>query len=196
MCDMYDRYENAENDRGCRALNYGQMNLMNGLRKLWEEHVVWTRLFIISALAGLPDLDTATKRLLRNPSDFAKVLGIYYGRQKADAFRELLEEHLKIGASIVENAKQHNEKAVEQYSKLWYGNADRIAAFLAGINPYWPEDEWKNLLHDHLRMTTDEVMARLAGEYVKDAIIFDMIQEQALAMADVMAAGMVRQFDI
>ena len=46
------------------------------------------------------------------------------------------------------------------------------------------------------RMTTDEVMARLQGEYVKDSIIFDMIEEQALAMADVMAAGIIKQFDI
>jgi hypothetical protein len=176
--------------------NYGQMNLMNELRKLWEEHVVWTRLFIISALAGLPDLDAATKRLLRNPSDFANVLEIFYGRQKADTFRSLLEEHLKIAASIVDNAKQQNAKAVDQYTKLWYSNADRIAAFLASINPCWTEDEWKNLLYDHLRMTTDEVLARLSGEYIKDSIIFDMIEEEALAMADFMAAGIIKQFDI
>ena len=180
----------------CHTSNYGQINLLNELRKLWVEHVVWTRLFIISALAGLPDLDVATKRLLRNPSDFAKVLEIFYGRQKADTFRNLLEEHLKIAASIVENAKQNNTKAVDQYTKLWYSNADQIAAFLAEINPNWSEDEWKNLMHDHLRMTADEVMARLSGEYPKDSIIFDMIEEQALIMADVMTAGIIKQFDI
>jgi hypothetical protein len=179
-----------------QTANYGQMNLMNEFRKLWEEHVVWTRLFIISALAGLPDLDVTTKRLLRNPEDFAKVLEIFYGKQKANSFKSLLEEHLKIAASIVENVKQGNEKAAEQYSRLWYANADRIAAFLASMNPYWPEDEWKRLLHDHLRMTADEVTARLKGEYAKDSIIFDMIQEQALAMADTMTAGMIKQFNI
>ena len=179
-----------------RTANYGQINLMNAIRKLWEEHVKWTRLFVVSALAGLPDLDATTKRLLRNPSDFADVLEIYYGRQKADAFRGLFEEHLKIAANIVDSAKNQNDKAVEQYSKLWYSNADQIASFLARINPCWTEDEWKKLLHDHLRMTTDEVVARLSGEYTKDTIIFDMIEEQALDMADVMAAGIIRQFDI
>ena len=189
-------YDMTGNNWKYHATNYGQMNLMNELRRLWIEHVLWTRLFIISALAELPDLEATTKRLLRNPSDFANVLEIFYGRQKADTFRSLLEEHLKIAASIVENAKQGNTKAVEQYSKLWYSNADRIAASLAGINPCWAEDEWKNLMRDHLRMTTDEVMARLAGEYIKDSIIFDMIEEQALAMSDVMTAGMIKQFDI
>ena len=194
--EMGIMFDMAGNGWKYHTANYGQINLMNELRKLWEEHVAWTRLFIVSALAGLPDLDAATKRLLRNPSDFANVLEIFYGRQKADTFRSLLEDHLKIAASIVENAKQQNMKAVEQYTKLWYSNADQLAAFLAGINPCWSEDEWKNLLHDHLRMTTDEVMARISGEFIKDAIIFDMIEEEALAMADVMAAGMIRQFNI
>lgn len=176
--------------------NYGQMNLINELRKLWEEHVIWTRLFVVSALAELPDLDITTKRLLRNPSDFANILEIFYGKQKADTFRSLLEDHLKVAASIVDNLKHGNAKAEEQYTKLWYSNADQIAAFLAGINPAWSEDEWKNLMHDHLRMLADDIAARMSGEYIKDSIIFDMIEEQALAMADVMAAGMIKQFDI
>ncbi|HYE67489.1 MAG TPA: hypothetical protein VEA58_02695 [Anaerovoracaceae bacterium] len=189
---MYDMTGNWK----YHAANYGQMNLMTELRKLWIEHILWTRLFIVSALAELPDLDATKKRLLRNPSDFANILEIFYGRQKAEVFRNLLEEHLKIAASIVDNANWGNTKAVEQYSRLWYSNADRIAALLAGINPCWAEDEWKNLLHDHLRMTADEVMARLAGEFMKDGIIFDMIEEQVLAMSDVMTAGMIKQFDI
>ncbi len=178
------------------AANYGQMNLLNELRKLWMEHIMWTRLSIVSALADLPDLDATTKRLLRNPSDFANVLEIFYGKQKADVFRSLLEEHLKIAASIVDSAKRGDSKAVEQYSRLWYSNADKIAAFLAGINPCWSEDEWKNLMHDHLRMLADMIGARLAGDFTKDVMIADMLTAQALSMADVMAEGIIRQFDI
>lgn len=176
--------------------NYGQMNLINGMRKLWMEHVFWTRLFILSAAADGGDLPQVTKRLLRNPSDFADVLEIYYGKEKADTFRNLLEDHLKIAASIVTNAKAGNSKAVEQYTKKWYDNADEIASFLAYINPYWDREEWKNMLYDHLKLTMDEAVARLGGEYTKDILLFDMIEEQAIAMADLMSFGMIKQFRV
>ncbi len=89
-----------------------------------------------------------------------------------------------------------NAKAVDQYTKLWYRNADQIADFLAGINPFWADEEWKTLLHEHLRMTMDEAVARLSGEYTKDIVIFDIIEEQALDMADAMSSGIIKQFHI
>jgi hypothetical protein len=36
------------------------------MRKLWEEHITYTRNYIISALAGLEDADKVAERLLRN----------------------------------------------------------------------------------------------------------------------------------
>ena len=176
--------------------NFGQINLMNELRKLWMEHVFWARLFIISKLADLPDLDVTTQRLLRNPSDFAKVLEVFYGKEKAQVFRSLLEEHLKFAASIVDNVMQGNDKAVEQYSRLWYANADRMAKFLASINPCWAEDEWKALLYDHLKMTSEMLSARSNMDFEKEVIIFDQTEDQALEMADVMVTGIIKQFDI
>lgn len=179
-----------------RWTNYDNMNLSEELRKLWAEHVFWTRLFIVSALAGLPDLDATTERLLRNPAGFANVFRKFYGRQTADTIQRLLEDHLKIAADLVNSAKQQDAEAVEQNTKLWYSNADEIAAGLSGINPIWSADQWRDLLYDHLRLTTDEVLARLSGDFDRDVAIFDMILEQALDMGDVMAAGIVKQFEI
>src|SRR5512138_3276346 len=33
------------------------------VRKLWEDHITWTRVYIVAAAAGLPERDTAAQRL-------------------------------------------------------------------------------------------------------------------------------------
>lgn len=48
-----------------------ELQLLETVRRLWMEHVFWTRLFIISTAANLPDIRPVTDRLLRNPKDFA-----------------------------------------------------------------------------------------------------------------------------
>lgn len=173
-----------------------QINLMNQLRKLWEQHVYWTRFFIISTAADLGDLQPVTDRLLRNPKDFAQLLTPLYGKEIADQFQQLLTTHLLIGADLVNAAKNQQGDKADEARKKWYENAEDIAQFLAGINPYWDEEQWKQMLFSHLQMTEEEATLRLQGNYAQDIMVFDSIEEEALKMADYMSSGMIKQFFI
>lgn len=173
-----------------------QVALMNQLRKLWEQHVQWTRSFIISTAADLPDLDLVTQRLLRNPDDFTKLLGMFYGPEIAKEFGRLLKEHLQIAADLVNAIKRNDMRVADEVRQKWYRNADEIARFLAKINPYWNEQEWKNLLYSHLQMVEEEARLRLEGNFAADIQLSDRIEAQALDMADYMLYGMVNQFSI
>ena len=166
----------------------------NAFRKLWFEHVVWTRSFIISTAADLGDRKAVTDRLLRNPSDFENVLKPFYGTEKAKRFNNLLTEHLTIAARLVNDAKAGNTEAVNEERRKWYANADEIADFLSGINPYWSKNEWMLMLHDHLKLTETEAVERLSGQYAQDVSLFDAIEDQALMMGDTMAEGIFKQF--
>lgn len=168
--------------------------LNNTLRKLWEQHIMWTRSFIISTVDNLGDIEFVTKRLLRNPSDFAAVLKNYYGSEKADKFQILLEEHLTIAGTLVNQAKDGNTEAVEETRKKWYKNASEIAAFLSEINPYWSRQEWNKMLDEHLKITEEEAVTRLQNKYRENVAIYDDIENQALAMADYMTRGILKQF--
>lgn len=163
-------------------------------RKLWSEHVMWTRSFIISTAAELGDLQLVTKRLLRNPKDFADVLKKVYGEEKANQFAALLTEHLTIAADLVNAAKAGDAATADEKRKKWYANADEIAAFLVSINPNWSKSQWQMMLHDHLKVTEEEAGYRLSGQYAKDIAIYDVVEDQALMMADYMAEGIVKQF--
>ena len=49
-------------------------------------------------------------------------------------------------------------------------------------------------MHHHLRLTTDEVLARLAQDWAADVQAYDRIHRQILHMADMLSTGIVKQF--
>ncbi len=179
-----------------RGLNCRQLELSNTIRRLWNEHVLWTRLFILSTAFSLPDLQFVTERLLKNPDDFAKTLKPFYGEQTAAQFKQLLTDHLLIAAQLVNAAKAGNTAEADKQRKRWYANAEDISKFLASINCYWSEREWRKFLFEHLRITEDEAVFILTGQYAKSIKEYDDIQAEALIMADVMTCGIIRQFRI
>jgi hypothetical protein len=157
---------------------------------------LWTRFFIVSTAFNLEDLPFVTERLLQNPVDFAKVLQSFYGNKIAMRFERLFADHLLIAAALVNAAKAGNAAEVEKQRRLWYANAEDIARFLASINRFWSKNEWRKLLFDHLRMTEDEAVFILTGQYERGIKVYDHIQAEALEMADVMTCGIIRQFCI
>jgi hypothetical protein len=52
----------------------------------------------------------------------------------------------------------------------------------------------KAMLHAHLRLTTNEALARLQGDWAADVAAYDQIHLQALGMADMLSSGLVKQF--
>lgn len=167
--------------------------LMNQLRQLWEQHVYWTRFFIISTAAELGDLEPVTNRLLENPKDFADLLELYYGENIAGQFEELFTQHLMIAGDLVNAAKNGEASKADEARKKWYANADEIARFLSVINPCWDEMKWKNMMYSHLGMTEKEATLRLQGNYEADIKVFGQIENEALEMADYMFCGIMKQ---
>ena len=175
-------------------ISKSQLDLSDYLRGLWEQHVTWTRLTILSLVFDLPDIELVTNRLLRNPKDFDALLKLFYGNEKASTFADLFTKHLVIAAELIKAAKAGDTNAAADAEKRWYANADQIVDFLAGINPYWAQEDWKSMLYKHLAMTKDEAVNMLTGKYLDSINGFDQIEEQALLMADMMTNGIVNQF--
>ena len=171
-----------------------ELDLMNNIRTLWEQHGAWTRMAIMSMVFGLPDEELAINRLLQNPVDFANALKFFYGEKIATRFSYLLKEHLVIAAQIVKASKAGDNKTAIEAQKKWYENADEIATFLSYINPYWSKESWIAMLHEHLELVKAEAVAMLTKDYAAGIEIYDKIEVQALEMADMMAEGIIRQF--
>jgi hypothetical protein len=166
------------------------------MRLLWEQHVYWTRMAIISIAMDLPDVDPTTKRLIRNPADFEAAFKPFYGGDIAHQFASLVTEHLVLAAELVKAAKAGNNQAAAELEKKWYANADQIVNFLNQINPYWTIEHMRTMWYTHLALTKSEAVARLAKDYAKDIAVFDQIEQEALMMADDFALGLIRQFGL
>lgn len=169
-------------------------DLRPAMRRLWEDHVIWTRLFLVSALSDLPDLKATTDRLLQNQADIGNAIKPFYGEAAGDRLAALLRDHILIAADIVTAARAGEEPRLEEAKSRWVANADEIAAFLAGANPrFWPAAEMKAMMREHLDLTTAELTARLERDWARDVAAYDKIHAQILKMADMLADGILRQ---
>ncbi len=165
------------------------------LRELWTDHVVWTRLYIISAAAGTPDVDAAAQRLLKNQEDIGDAIKPFYGEAAGDKLTYLLKDHILIAVDLLNAAKAGDSAAADAAEKRWYDNAGDIATFLSEANPdNWSKDDTTAMLNEHLALTKSEAVARLTGDYATDVETFDKIFDQSMIMADHLADGIVKQF--
>ena len=177
------------------VVNQKQLAFRNDMRKLWEDHVIWTRLAIISLTTDSPDTDATVGRLLQNQVDIGDAIKRFYGDAAGEQLSGLLRDHILIAVDLIAAAKAGNASAVADAQARWTANADEIAAFLAAANPrFWPLDEMKAMLHDHLALTTEEALARLHGDWDADVAAYDQIHVQALGMADMLSTGIIKQF--
>lgn len=170
-------------------------DLRAGMRKLWEDHITWTRVFIITALADLPDNAAATDRLLQNQTDIGNAIKPFYGDAAGTKLTALLKDHILIAADIVKAAKASDTAKLDSSKARWTANADDIAAFLSGANSKnWPLADMKMMMHDHLAATTAELEARLNKDWKGDVAAYDRVHEQILKMADALTDGIAKQF--
>jgi hypothetical protein len=165
------------------------------MRRLWEDHVTWTRLAIISLTTNAPDTQATVTRLLQNQDDIGDAIKPYYGDAAGTQLSSLLREHILIAADLIAAAMKGDQAAVASEQARWTANADQIAEFLAAANPrFWSVGPMKEMLHDHLRLTTNEVVARLQHDWATDVKTYDEIVDQALGMADMFSDGIIGQF--
>jgi hypothetical protein len=164
------------------------------LRKLWSDHVIWTRQYIVAAVAGSPDADAAAGRLLKNQEDIGSAIAGYYGNEAGDGLTALLKEHIMIAVDLVAAATSGDNDAFARHDARWTDNAKRIASFLAGANPNWPEKDVYDLLSLHLKLTKDEAVARIGGDWTADVNAFDDIFNEIMVLADALHDGIVAQF--
>ncbi len=175
-------------------LTASAVDLRMGMRKLWEDHITYTRNYIISALADLEDAGKVAERLLKNQDDIGDAIKPVYGDEAGKKLAALLRDHIMVATEVVRAAKMGNNDELAKANKKWYANADEIAAFLSGANPNWPKQTLTDMLYKHLELTTAEVVSRLKKDWAADIDAYDKGHMHMLMFADTLTDGIVTQF--
>ena len=163
-------------------------------RKLWEDHITWTRVVIIAILDELPGTQAYIDRLLQNYEDMEEALAPYYG-EDAEVLGDLIQDHLVIAAELLTAANNGDTAAFNDAKARWYANAHDIAVQMNEMNPeFWPLEETEQMWVEHLDATLEEATAHLTGDFAGEVAAYDLVHDLALKMADFFSNGVMQQF--
>lgn len=180
--------------KGAICISPKMVKLKGDMDQVWIDHTIWTRNYIVSAIANSPDQKDVLNRLLRNQQDIGNVFKPYYGEEAGNKLTALLTEHIEIAGKIVAAAKAGNQAEVKKLQTVWHKNADDIATFLSSLNPNWPFKAVQDMLYTHLQLVTDIVVASLSQDWEASIAATDKNEEHMIHMADVLTAGIIKQF--
>jgi hypothetical protein len=172
-----------------------QLAFHDAMRKLWEDHITWTRLAIVSFVGDLPDLQATEQQLLQNQTDIGNAIKPFYGRKAGDKLGGLLKQHILGAVNLLAAAKAGDQAKVAQASAAWTVNGREIADFLHSANPrQWPRTEMRTMMQEHLDQTLKEAVDHLNGCYAADTRDYEVVHAHILEMADMLSSGIIKQF--
>ena len=191
----HEGHADADHAKAASVQTGKQLALHDKMRALWEQHVTWTRLAIVSFAADLPDLPSTQARLLRNQADIGDAIKPYYGRRAANKLTRLLREHIAGAVDLLAAAKAGEQAKLAAAKTAWYANGREVADFLSAANrDNWPRNAVRPMMRKHLDQTLDEAVDQLTGRYAAGIREYDAIERHMLEMADTLSSGIIKQF--
>jgi hypothetical protein len=175
--------------------NEAQVAFHDAMRKLWEDHVTWTRLAIVTFADDSAGFPATAQRLLDNQVDIGDAIKPFYGDAAGTQLTALLHDHITIAVEVLQAAKAGDTQAFDEANARWYANANDIADFLSAANPrFWPNDMMRADMAAHLDQTLAEAAHELAGDYPASVADYEVVHDHILAMADMLSSGIIGQF--
>jgi hypothetical protein len=190
-----DRQHADHGQHAAHHLTAQQVAFHDQMRKLWEDHVTWTRLAIVTFADDSPSFDATAGRLLQNQKDLGDAIKPFYGKKAGNQLTALLNEHILVAVELLQAAKAGDTAKVTDAAARWYANGNDIADFLAAANPrFWPKKAMRAGMKAHLDQTLAEAQHELSGDYAASVADYEIVHAHMLGMADTLSNGIMRTF--
>jgi hypothetical protein len=164
-------------------------------RDLWIEHIFWVRNVVVAGLAGdAAAQQAAEKQVVADAKSIAGAIEPFYGTPAKEKLFTLLAAHYGavkayLDASIAKNSGKQSDATTKLIS-----NAEDIASFLSGANPYLPKSTLNELLQAHGGHHIAQIQQLLAKDYAGEAQTWTDMSRHMYVIADALADGLAKQF--
>ncbi|WP_203249205.1 hypothetical protein [Sporosarcina beigongshangi] len=176
------------------CVNKAEAALRSTMRRLWGEHITWTRATVSSLVFSLPDVSFVMARLLRSAMDLGGTLRPFYGEEVAKRYSQLLTRYITLVGDFINATLVGNVEKAEVIEKNWFRNGTEITLFLSNINPYLTAVEFQEMFDEQLMLIKQGMMSMLGKDLKASVDLFDLMEIGALEMADMLSNAIIKQF--
>lgn len=164
------------------------------MRKLWTDHAIFTRMFIVDLLGDLPSIDYTIDRLIKSQEQTENCFRPFFGDVATDSLASLLKEHVTITMDLLRTIKIGNTEDVTTLEDQWVTNAEYISTLFGTVNKCYSVDELTDMFKTCLILTKYQFIARMDGDYNADVMYFDMGLNHISRISDYLADGLIEGF--
>lgn len=172
-------------------LTYDQMNIIISFQKMWLKIALWIRTYIKASIFDTPNLKSTTNYLFILPSEFYPIFSMFYGTEVAQNLVNILLDFIKSAMKVIESMKYGDKVLTGSRITEWYQVADKLSSYLARINIYWDENQWKYFLYQYIKLKVDEIRAIVNGNFEEEIELFERIEDVIFLMSSYMARGII-----
>lgn len=168
------------------------MNWKEEMRSLWIERAVWIQHYITSLVTGRRDLGFVSTQAILSGTRIANIFSQFYGVEVGTQIEYFLTQQILLLAELSSTIKSGRDVAPLRVA--WDANANGLIEVLTRINPFWDASIWRELIAEQFRLQYDSLVQLSSDQYVQGTANFELSQDNARRMANVIIEGIEKQF--
>lgn len=164
-----------------------KVNMRETMRKLFTDHAVFTKFVLQAIVDAHPGVTSLLTRLKQNQTDIGDQLKPIIGVKLATKLSDLLLEHITLAGEVITAASDDlaDKTTLESAITKLMENSGRVAEFLTSLNPVkLPAKETHEMFDMHNQFVIDMTLARIAGNWEKEIVLYDAYYNEILSMSD------------
>ena len=165
------------------------------LRDLWVGHIFWVRNVVLNNATHDPEArDAAEEEVVANAKQIASTITPFYGEAASEKLFSLLAINYGAVREYSEATVARNRRQQDAALARLASNADDLAVFLNGVNPYLPQDTVRALIAAHGAHHVLQINQYKEKEYAHAGATWPAMRQHVYVIADTLTTALVKQF--